>query len=86
MEKNRPICTSRQIAQGIMLEYPAVKYLLGNKCSTYMHQSPNVFQMCVPYKILGVLFNSQRSEGKAFPWYVVVIDLSQVFLIVAICV
>lgn len=42
--------------------------------------------MCVPYKILGVLFNSQRSERKAFPWYVVVTNLSQIFLIVVICI
>lgn len=42
--------------------------------------------MCVPYKRLGVLFNSQRSERKAFPGCVVVTNLSQVFLIVAICV
>lgn len=42
--------------------------------------------MCVPYKILVVLFNSQRSEKKAFPWYVVVTNVSQVFLIVAVCV
>lgn len=45
-----------------------------------------VFPMCVPYKILVVLFNSQRSEKKAFPWYVVVTNVSQVFLIVTVCV
>lgn len=34
-------------------------------------------------EILRVLFNSQRNERRAFPWYVVVTNLSQVFLIVA---
>lgn len=45
-----------------------------------------VSQVYVPYDILGVLFNSQRSKRKALLWYVVVTDLSQVFIIVAICV
>lgn len=40
----------------------------------------------VPYKILGVLFNSLRSKRKAFPWCVVVTNLFQVFVIVEICV
>lgn len=43
-----------------------------------------VFQVCVLY-ILRILLNSQRIKREAFPRYIVS-NLSQVFIIVAVCV